>query len=127
MAHLSEQLKAKGNDAFRRGEYVEAEDFYTQAIQKHASNPLLFTNRANVRLKLHKWEEAVLDCTKAVEITGEGVPNHKAYYFLGEYFVNELNSSNSFQGPSISLLCTTRLQKNHKTANHACTDTQSSP
>jgi STIP1 family protein 1 len=96
MAHLSEQLKAKGNDAFRRGEYSEAEDFYTQAIQKHATNPLLFTNRANARLKLHKWEEAVLDCNKAIEITGEGVPNHKAFYFLGES--GRLGLLDRFQG-----------------------------
>jgi tetratricopeptide (TPR) repeat protein len=89
MAHLSEQLKAKGNDAFRQGEYAEAEDLYSQAIQKNATNPLLFTNRANVRLKLHKWEEAVLDCNKAIEITGEGAPNHKAYYFLGEQVPNQ--------------------------------------
>jgi tetratricopeptide (TPR) repeat protein len=85
MAHLADSLKAQGNESFRRGEFVEAEDFYTQAIQKNPGNPLLFTNRANARLKLHRWEEAALDCNKAIEITGQNAPNHKAYYFLGEW------------------------------------------
>jgi STIP1 family protein 1 len=70
MSYLAEQLKEKGNTAFRNGNYEEAEDLYTQAIQKYSSNPLIFTNRANVRLKLQKWEGAVNDCLKSIDITG---------------------------------------------------------
>lgn len=55
MAHQAETLKAKGNVAFRDGNYLEAEDLYTQAIQKFSRNPLIFTNRANVRLRLQQW------------------------------------------------------------------------
>lgn len=55
MAHVAETLKSKGNVAFRDGNYLEAEELYTQAIQKYSRNPLIFTNRANVRLRLQQW------------------------------------------------------------------------
>ena len=82
MAHLADQFKEKGNNAFRNGNFLEAEEFYTQAVQKYSRNPLIFTNRANARLKLQRWEEALNDCMKSIEITGDG-QNHKAWYFLG--------------------------------------------
>lgn len=86
MAHLAEALKQKGNQAYQAGDYLLAEDLYTQAIQKHSQNPLIFTNRANARLKLQKWEGAMNDCLKAIDITGggKGASNHKAWYFLGK-------------------------------------------
>lgn len=83
MAHIADALKDKGNSAFRNGEYLEAEDYYTQAVQKYSRNPLIFTNRANARLKLQRWDGAVNDCLKSIEITGVG-QNHKAYYFLAQ-------------------------------------------
>lgn len=83
-SHQAEQLKEKGNAAFRNGEYLEAEDFYTQAVAKYSKNPLLFTNRANARLKLQRWDGAVNDCLKSIEVTGPNGQNHKAFYFLGK-------------------------------------------
>ena len=84
MSYLADQLKEKGNAAFRNGDFVEAEDLYTQAVQKYSRNPLIFTNRANVRLKLQRWDGAVNDCLKSIEITGPNGQNHKAFYFLGK-------------------------------------------
>lgn len=83
MSYLADQLKEKGNASFRNGDYADAENFYTQAIQRYSKNPLIFTNRANVRLKLQRWDGAVNDCLKSIEITGSG-QNHKAYYFLAQ-------------------------------------------
>ncbi|GAB7363006.1 hypothetical protein MBLNU230_g3300t1 [Neophaeotheca triangularis] len=84
MAHVAETLKSKGNVAFRDGNYLEAEELYTQAIQKYSRNPLIFTNRANVRLRLQQWDGAVNDCLKSLEITGSDAQNHKAFYFLAQ-------------------------------------------
>ena len=88
----ADALKEQGNKAFKEGDYAAAEELYTQACQRFSRNPLLFTNRANARLKLQRWEGAVNDCLKSIEISnatvsgsGGRVPqNHKAYYFLGE-------------------------------------------
>ena len=76
-SYAAEQLKEKGNISFRNGEYVEAEDFYSQAIQKYSRNSLIFTNRANVRLKLQRYDGAVDDCLKSIEIQGQNSQNHK--------------------------------------------------
>ncbi|KAL9527670.1 E3 ubiquitin-protein ligase [Sphaerulina musiva] len=84
MSYLADALKEKGNHAFREGDYHAAEDFYTQAIQKYSKNPLIFTNRANARLKLQKWDDTVNDCLKSIEITGPNGQNHKAWYFLAQ-------------------------------------------
>lgn len=84
MAQAADALKEQGNKAFKNGDFTEAEDFYTQAVQKFSRNPLLLTNRANARLKLQRWEGAVNDCLKSIEISGKA-QNHKAYYFLGEF------------------------------------------
>lgn len=83
MSAAADALKEQGNKAFKNGDFAAAEEFYTQAVQKFSRNPLLFTNRANARLKLQRWEGAVNDCLKSIEISGRG-QNHKAYYFLGE-------------------------------------------
>ena len=93
-AAAADALKAQGNTAFKNGDFAAAEDFYTQAVQRFSRNPLLFTNRANARLKLQRWEGAVNDCLKSIEISnatvsgigGRAPQNHKAYYFLGEFF-----------------------------------------
>jgi STIP1 family protein 1 len=95
MSAAADALKEQGNAAFKNGDFAAAEELYTQAVQKFSRNPLLFTNRANARLKLQRWEGAVNDCLKSIEISnanastggvgGTKAQNHKAYYFLGEF------------------------------------------
>jgi STIP1 family protein 1 len=80
--HIAEQLKERGNAHFKRGEYEEAEALYGQAVQQNAENPLLYTNRANVRLKLKRWEGVIDDCLRSIEIRRD---NMKGFYFLGVY------------------------------------------
>lgn len=50
MSHLADQLKEKGNTAFRDGDYKLADELYTQAVQKYSRNPLIFTNRKDHRV-----------------------------------------------------------------------------
>lgn len=80
-AHLAEQLKQKGNSHFNEGEFEKAVVFYSQAIQQYSLNPLLYTNRANARLKLSLWQEVIDDCLRSIDLEHEN--NMKAYYFLG--------------------------------------------
>nr|POE54550.1 acetylesterase [Quercus suber] len=83
-SYQADQLKEQGNTAFKNQDYETAEALYTQAIQKYSRNQFIFTNRANARLKLQKWEGAVDDCLKSIEISGPRGQNHKAYYFLAQ-------------------------------------------
>jgi tetratricopeptide (TPR) repeat protein len=78
--YAAEQLKNAGNKCFKNGDYEEAEGLYSQAIQKNSNNPLLFTNRANARLKLEKWEGVIDDCLRSIELLKD---NMKAFFYLG--------------------------------------------
>ena len=49
----AEKLKVKGNNAFKEGQFTEAISHYTTAINKLNSNPVLYTNRAQV-IKDHR-------------------------------------------------------------------------
>lgn len=79
--HAAEQLKERGNAHFRKGEYASAEACYSQAIQKNSKNPLLYTNRANARLKLERWQDVIDDCIRSVELMKE---NMKAFFYLAQ-------------------------------------------
>lgn len=79
--HQAEQLKEQGNVHFKRGEFEPAISFYSQAISKNPYNPLLYTNRANARLKLQQWEDVIADCLHSIELLGD---NMKGYYFLAQ-------------------------------------------
>lgn len=77
MSELVEALKYKeeGNEAFKNGNWDSAAKLYTKAInlEKSESKDLavFLKNRAAAYLKLNKFEEAVNDCDKSLEI----VPN----------------------------------------------------
>ena len=80
--HMAEQLKERGNTHFKRGDYDEAIKLYSQAIQQNSGNPVLYTNRANARLKLEQWQNAIDDCLRSIDLMRE---NMKAFYFLGTF------------------------------------------
>lgn len=95
--YAAEQLKNSGNKCFKNGDYEGAEGLYSQAIQKNSANPLLFTNRANARLKLEKWEGVIDDCLRSIELLKE---NMKAFFYLGtlaSYLQMRLEWLESFQ------------------------------
>ena len=70
-------LKEQGNTHFKQGKYEEAVDYYTKAIQacediglSQAKNDLavLYKNRAACHLKKERYENAVLDSTRSLEL-----------------------------------------------------------
>ncbi|NXG78218.1 TTC1 protein, partial [Baryphthengus martii] len=69
----STTLKEKGNEQFKKGDYGEAEDSYTKALQIcpacfQKDRAVLFSNRAAAKMKQEKTEAALSDCSKAVEL-----------------------------------------------------------
>ena len=64
----AENLKIKGNEAYKNKHYTEAIDLYTKAIELNKSEPSYLTNRATAYLKLNDVESAVIDCKLALEI-----------------------------------------------------------
>lgn len=69
----STRLKEEGNEQFKKGDYIEAESSYSQALQMCPScfqkdRSILFSNRAAARMKQDKKEMAISDCSKAIQL-----------------------------------------------------------
>lgn len=69
----SAKLKEEGNERFKRGDYMEAESSYSQALQMcpacfQKDRSVLFSNRAAARMKQDKKETAITDCSKAIQL-----------------------------------------------------------
>ncbi|KAL1992135.1 hypothetical protein VTN49DRAFT_4167 [Thermomyces lanuginosus] len=87
----SYELKEKGNQLFKEGDYSGAEEAYSEAISKNPSEPSFFTNRAVTRLKLEKWEGAEQDARTAIRLIGSKTPtSFKSSVYLGQALL-ELN------------------------------------
>ncbi|KAI4877602.1 hypothetical protein NFI96_027356 [Prochilodus magdalenae] len=66
-------LKETGNAQFKSGDHCEAEESYTAALKicpvcHSKERSILFSNRAAARLHLDKKEEAISDCSRAIEL-----------------------------------------------------------
>ncbi|KAJ3184788.1 hypothetical protein HDU85_001466 [Gaertneriomyces sp. JEL0708] len=71
----SQQHKDLGGRAFQNGDYALAIEEYNKAIQvlpsEHASNAVLYSNRAAARLKVASFMDAVSDCEKSLSLLQE--------------------------------------------------------
>ncbi|KAJ6012047.1 hypothetical protein N7499_012984 [Penicillium canescens] len=82
---MAQELKAKGNELFKEGDYTGAEDFYSQAIAKNPKDPSFFTNRAITRIKLTKWADVEHDARSAITLYGPKNPLAlKSSYYLAQ-------------------------------------------
>ena len=62
------ELKEKGNIAFTKKKFEEAERCYSEAIQLNIGYRPLWTNRAKCRNVMKKYQEAISDCDSALSI-----------------------------------------------------------
>lgn len=65
-------LKLNGNDAFRRGQFHEASEFYSSAMNilppTHELQVTLLNNRASALLKIGEYKLCVEDCNRVQEL-----------------------------------------------------------
>lgn len=73
-------LKEKGNALLKEHKFEEAIEAYTQGIEIDPQNAILYSNRAQVHIKLENYGFAIQDCDKALEIDPKFM---KAYYRKG--------------------------------------------
>ncbi|GAA5802004.1 hypothetical protein HPULCUR_007464 [Helicostylum pulchrum] len=68
----ADRERKQGNFLFNKGQYTEAETYYSAAIASlppgHGELVLLCNNRAAARLKLRKYHECLADCALAIDI-----------------------------------------------------------
>lgn len=73
------EARNQGNEKFKLGQFGEAEEAYTRAIEilpsGHDHQVLLYNNRAMARLKTGHYKQCVEDCDKAIDLcrqSGDG-------------------------------------------------------
>ncbi|EGE00646.1 U-box domain-containing protein [Trichophyton tonsurans CBS 112818] len=82
---MAYELKARGNERYKEGDYEGAEELYSQAIQKNSNDPTFFNNRALVRIKLGLWEGAEHDSRIAADLYGpKNAAGVKSNYYLSQ-------------------------------------------
>lgn len=66
-----EKIAKKAFKAAQRGEFVQAETYWTTLIEKFPENPAVWSNRGNVRIGQYKLTEAISDFNHSIEIAPE--------------------------------------------------------
>ncbi|KAJ1911384.1 Hsp90 cochaperone [Mycoemilia scoparia] len=64
----ADELKALGNKAFSSGQFSEAIEYFTKAIEQAPTNHVLYSNRSASHASLKNWQEALEDGIKTVEL-----------------------------------------------------------
>ncbi|XP_074535892.1 tetratricopeptide repeat protein 12 [Halichoeres trimaculatus] len=77
-------LKARGNEAFARGDYETAVKYYSDGLAELRDMQQLYTNRAQAYIKLTKYEEAISDCEWALRCNEKCI---KAYILMGKAYL----------------------------------------
>ncbi|CAG9861906.1 unnamed protein product [Phyllotreta striolata] len=88
------ELKEQGNRLFNLRKYEEAINCYSKAIIKNPDIAHYFTNRALCYLKLLKYEQACVDCRRALDMDSNLVKGH---FFLGQALLESENYDESIK------------------------------
>lgn len=64
----AKKAMAAANVEYKKGDYPAAVKLYTKAMELDPGEVTYPTNRANVYLRMEKWQEAENDCSDALKI-----------------------------------------------------------
>lgn len=101
-----EVLRQEGNEAYKKKDYDEAVDCYTDAIEaaERAGEPqaAIFANRAAAYMMQNNFKKAILDCQAAIRIDDKYV---KAYQRAGKCMVElgEYTRASDFYSTGLEL------------------------
>lgn len=100
---VAEARKCAGNDAYQSGCYEEAVDLYSQAVYHNPNSAVYHSNRSAALMMLHRYQEALDDCTQAIKLddaymkvggvqysTGSLVLAHTSQYHTQVIFMSQL-------------------------------------
>ncbi|KAI7850995.1 hypothetical protein BDC45DRAFT_546399 [Circinella umbellata] len=81
----AEEIKAKGNQEFKAGNYNEAVKLYSEAIEASPKTATYYANRAAALTMQGKYKEAYADCRSATELDPTNI---KAFLRAGKCQLN---------------------------------------
>lgn len=67
MSH--DEMKQKGNECIRQKQYDEAAEYYTLALESNPASHTVYSNRSLAFTKLARFDAALNDANKCVEIS----------------------------------------------------------
>jgi len=76
MSTQAEKYKEQGNDEFKKGNFDKAIEFYTYATEMDPRNHVFFTNRALCYEKMKKYDKALRDAEKSVQLNKDWEKGH---------------------------------------------------
>ena len=68
-----DELAKKAFNAINKGNFAQAEAYWTQLIETFPSNPAVWSNRGNSRVSQNKLDEAIADYNKAIKLAPDAV------------------------------------------------------
>jgi stress-induced-phosphoprotein 1 len=85
----SEDFKALGNKAFQGGDFIQAVDLFTKAINGDSQNHVLYSNRSAAYTSLKKYDLALQDADKTIAIKKDWAKGYSrkgaAHQGLGQF------------------------------------------
>ncbi len=79
----SDDPAQKGNEAFSQGNFSQAVEYYSQALQKQPS-VVLYVNLAHAYARLEQWPDAVKFYKAALTLKDPVIPPAEIYGYLGQ-------------------------------------------
>ncbi|KAJ5784842.1 Tetratricopeptide-like helical [Penicillium pulvis] len=114
---MAQALKSKANELFKQGDYVGAEELYSQAILKDPHDATFFTNRAVTRIKLEKWADVEHDARAAIDIYGlKNTATLKSSYYLAQALLGLQRPQEAYD-VAVSAYQLSLTEKNAQTEN----------
>ena len=97
---IANDWKEKGNLHVKEGQYKEALDCYTKAIENYQNDPLFYSNRSLMHYILSEFDDALEDAEKAILIN----PNYaKAYLRKGKALEGKKNNKEAAEAFKLGL------------------------
>jgi stress-induced-phosphoprotein 1 len=85
----SEDFKAQGNKAFQGGDFIQAVDLFSKAINGDPQNHVLYSNRSAAYTSLKKYDLALQDAEKTITLKKDWAKGYSrkgaAYQGLGQF------------------------------------------
>ena len=75
-AFYAEQYKNHGNDAFKKGQYKQAIELFTQGLSFEATHAVLYSNRSACYCHLRQWDKALEDANSCIRFRPEWPKGH---------------------------------------------------